>query len=219
MPRAAAGIPISSQTSLHPRLADIVQRHRSQPSRAPVPSHTREAFERLRADPRLDGRGIMLDSGCGTGASTCLLAQRHPDALVIGVDRSAARLSRTPELPANAILMRAELAGWWRLARAAGWRVQRHWLLQPNPWPKPAQGRRRWHLHPAFPDLLALGGVLELRCNWAIYAEEFATALRIAGRDCTLHPLTDDEPLSPFERKYRAAGQTIWCVRVDLDRD
>lgn len=42
--------------------------------------------------------GIVLDSGCGTGKSTKLLASKiHPRHLVIGVDRSLARLTKTKD--------------------------------------------------------------------------------------------------------------------------
>ena len=37
---------------------------------------------------------IILDSGCGTGGATRLLARQNTDALVIGVDKSSRRLSR-----------------------------------------------------------------------------------------------------------------------------
>ena len=125
----------------------------------------------------------MLDSGCGTGASTRALARAHPDCLVIGVDKSVARLGRTgasafPHREGNAVWLRAELSSFWRLALQAGWALERHYLLYPNPWPKPGQLQRRWHGHPVFPELLRLGGRLELRCNWEIYALEFAAAHR-----------------------------------------
>jgi tRNA G46 methylase TrmB len=37
---------------------------------------------------------IILDSGCGTGRSTKILARTHPNHLVIGVDRSFVRLTK-----------------------------------------------------------------------------------------------------------------------------
>eukprot|EP00968_Pinguiococcus_pyrenoidosus_P011018 scaffold878_cov271-Pinguiococcus_pyrenoidosus.AAC.21 len=41
-----------------------------------------------------DRSEIILDSGCGTGASTFALAKRFPDTLVVGVDRSELRLTK-----------------------------------------------------------------------------------------------------------------------------
>ena len=109
--------------------------------------------------------------------------------------------------------MRADLTTFWRLVRRAGWTVDFHFLLYPNPWPKPGQLQRRWHAHPVFPELLALGGQLEMRCNWKIYADEFAFAVsRFLGRPVEAIRLAVDEPLSPFERKYRDSGHDLYLV-------
>jgi len=99
--------------------------------------------------------------------------------------------------------------------RLAGWRLHQHWLLYPNPWPKKMHLQRRWHAHPSFPDILALGGELELRTNWALYAMEFAEALREAGYETTVRTFEPDGS-TPFERKYASAGQVLYQVRSDL---
>jgi tRNA G46 methylase TrmB len=188
---------------------------------------TREAFRRLEAlIPPAERTGLVLDSGCGTGASSLVLARRHPDRLVLGVDRSAHRLARTAAGPwpwrsGNLVLLRGELTTCWRLLLAGGWRPAEHWLLYPNPWPKPRHLKRRWHAHPVFPDLLALGGRLTLRCNWAIYAEEFESAVRwLTGSNPDRRRLAYDdpasEPLSPFERKYAASGHLLHEVSLVL---
>ncbi len=212
-----SSIPVSSQDGVHPRLAEIVNRHLASTWRRPLRACSRPAFERLAAELRAD-RPLVLDSGCGTGWSTARLAVAHPDCEVVGVDRSLVRLRRHPALPPNAHLLRADLADFWRLARAAGWRVGHHYLLHPNPWPKPAQLQRRWHAHPVWPDLLALGGVLELRTNFEIYAAEFALALELAGfaADVELLSLPVHEAVSLFERKYVESGHDIFRVRARL---
>jgi tRNA G46 methylase TrmB len=178
------------------------------------------AFAALQSE--LDGAvtGLVLDSGCGTGASTRQIARAFPDCMVIGVDKSVERLrrggiDRFPQREGNAVWLRADLATFWRLAVAAGWRLRRHYLLYPNPWPKPAQLRRRWHAHPAFPELLRLGGELELRCNWEVYAQEFALAAnRVLGAQAQPTPLEPSTISSPFERKYRASGHRLYSVVV-----
>jgi len=214
------------QLEPHPRLALAVRKHLSTLNLAPIPDHTREAFEQtcgLRGDDRSP---LCLDSGCGTGESTFALSRRMPGHLVIGIDRSAHRLAaRLGDRPAiregNTILVRAELASFWRLAVAAGWRLSRHYLLYPNPEPKAVHYLRRWHAHPAFADLLALGGGIEMRTNWRVYAEEFRDALAIAGYTANLQTVQPDiaHPCSPFERKYAARGEGLWSVRSRLWMD
>ncbi|MDX1607516.1 MAG: methyltransferase domain-containing protein [Candidatus Competibacterales bacterium] len=206
---------VSNQSGPHPRLPERVRRHLRHPSRRPPAAHSQAAFAALAAsiDP---ARALVLDAGCGTGASTARLAEVHPEAQVIGIDRSAHRLARRPPLPANARLLRAELADFWRLALAAGWSLQHHYLLYPNPWPKARHLGRRWQGSPLFPVILALGGTLELRSNWRLYLEEWVAALALAGVAAAVEPLAVDSPLTPFECKYHTSGQPLWCCRVRL---
>lgn len=213
---------VDAQATPHADLAERVARHRASPWQRPVARHSRSAFnaiEPLVAAARAEGRPVVLDSGCGTGESTRVLAERHPEALVVGVDKSSHRLDRAPPLPAHALVVRADLQDFWRLAVAAGWRLQTHYLLYPNPWPKSGHLQRRWHAHPVFPSLLALAGDLELRTNWAVYAEEFASALLLCGIRSDQDQVRADDAtadISPFERKYLASGQQCLRVRARL---
>jgi tRNA (guanine-N7-)-methyltransferase len=213
----------SAQQDVHPRLTAVVDAHLQKPWRAPLHPPSRAAFDALQASMAGESRDLVLDSGCGTGESTRLIARAWPDCLVIGIDRSRARLAKGgftafPHREGNAVWLRADLATFWRLARSAGWRLQRHYLLYPNPWPKPGQLLRRWHAHPVFPDLLGLGGELEMRCNWQIYALEFAAAAnRALGGDVRPRPPPESDITSPFERKYRASGHPLYSVSVSCD--
>jgi tRNA G46 methylase TrmB len=93
----------------------------------------------------------------------------------------------------------------------------RHYLFYPNPYPKGTQLQKRWHGHPVFPTLLNLGGILEMRCNWIVYAEEFATALNVAlGVAAEVERFKPDTYISAFERKYALSGQALFRVRVHL---
>lgn len=212
-----SSLPETSQTSIHPRLAEVVCRHLASPWRQPFKAYSESAFAQLAGRLRTTAP-IILDSGCGTGLSTARLATMHPDCEVVGIDQSAARLRRHPSMPPNAHLLRAELADFWRLARRAGWRLHRHYLLHPNPWPKPGHLQRRWHAHPVWPDLLALGGYLELRSNFEIYAREFVAALDLAGfhAEVEVLSLAADQALSAFERKYVVSGHRIFAVRARI---
>ena len=213
----------SSQNAVHPKLEQTLRRHLSTTWREPLHPPTVAAFEALSEMGPRPGARLVLDSGCGTGESTRLIARAHPDCLVIGIDKSLARLSRLgsvslPYREGNALWLRAELASFWRLALGAGWRLESHYLLYPNPWPKSGQLYRRWHGHPVFPDLLRLGGRLEMRSNWRVYAEEFAAAATLAlGKPVTPVLLTATEITTPFERKYRASGHPLYSVAVSCD--
>jgi len=65
------------------------------------------------------------------------------------------------QLKPNAILLRAELSDLFTLISSkSDWIVHSHYLLYPNPYPKSKHLQRRWHGHPIFPVILALGGKL-----------------------------------------------------------
>ena len=214
---SASSVPKTSQTDLHPRLDEFVKRHLDSAWRQPVHEHTRRAFAAIAARMQ-EADSLILDSGCGTGLSTARLAECFPGSLVVGIDKSRARLARAPKLPDNAVLVRAELADFWRLCREHGVRLSRHFLLYPNPWPKPGHLARRWHGHPVFPDLLALGGRLEMRTNFELYAREMARALQLAGvRRVEVVSLDVVEAISPFERKYSDSGHPLFQLNVDLE--
>jgi tRNA (guanine-N7-)-methyltransferase len=210
----------SSQDGVHPRLARLVDTHLARAWQAPLHSPSVDVFEAVQAEIAGETRRLVLDSGCGTGESTRSIARAHPDSLVIGVDKSKARLARTgatsfPYREGDVLWVRADLPSFWRLALEAGWRLRHHYLLYPNPWPKPSQLQRRWHAHPVFPVLLRLGGRLELRCNWDIYALEFAAAAnRVLGTAVAPQRLGESALTTPFERKYRASGHPLYSVAV-----
>ena len=200
----------SNQGHIHPRLGDLVHRHLLSPSRRPVAEHSRRAFAQL--EPLLrEGRPRVLDSFCGTGHSTAALAQRHPGHLVVGVDKSAARLDRHPPGSGdNCLLLQADCEDIWRLLLQRGARLHSHYLLYPNPWPKSRHLQRRVQGSAAFPLLLRLGGRVELRSNWQLYVEEFGAAMHFAGCPGVVAELAPRQPLTLFEAKYRASGQTLW---------
>ncbi|WP_129140400.1 tRNA (guanine(46)-N(7))-methyltransferase TrmB [Modicisalibacter coralii] len=212
----------SNQRGPHDALPRRVARALSHPWRKPIADHTRDAFARARDWFAAQDRPLILDAGCGVGLSSRELARRHPGHAVIGIDRSADRLARDHgELPDNALLVRADLVDFWRLALAEGWRPSHHYLLYPNPYPKASQLKLRWHGHSVFPTLLALGGRLELRSNWRVYVEEFALATAEAGLAApavgAFAPA--GSYLTPFERKYAESGQPLWRLCLDLPHD
>lgn len=211
---------VTNQAGPHQGLETRVTRALEYPWRKPVAEHTREAFaSAARWREARSDMPLILDAGCGVGISTRQLAEAFPEHAVIGVDRSDSRLSREHgPLPDNALLVRADLVDFWRLAFQAGWRPARHYLLYPNPYPKAALLKLRWHGHPVLPFILALGGRLELRSNWRLYLEEFSLALRQAtGVEAVVEAHAPGATyLTPFERKYHLSGQPIWRLVVEL---
>ncbi|HEX9595663.1 MAG TPA: hypothetical protein VF982_02195 [Anaerolineales bacterium] len=213
----------SNQQGIHPDLEKVVARHCAHPFQQPFKPVSLGLFEELAAVVRESGRPLVFDSGCGTGESTGELCKRHPGALVIGFDKSLSRIRKAEEMPApagNLVLLRADAIDLWRLAQKAGWKLQHHYLLYPNPWPKKQHLRRRWHGHPVFPDLIALGGILHLRSNWRIYLDEFAAAVQMAaGKQGCIRPLDGPGKLSAFEAKYSESSHSLFEFVVDLAGD
>ena len=234
----------SNQIDIYKNLEAVVRKYATTTFLRPVADHTREAFEHacefVRTFYGTDVAGcveIVLDSGCGTGESTLHLARKFPNVPVIGIDKSAVRLSKAGnerqlevsagdscDVPANAFWVRAELLDFWRLAlekvNAGEWNILHHALYYPNPWPKESEANRRFHLHPIFPVLMRLSPVTELRTNWEIYAREYKEAARIAGDCLSLNVSAECSAFSPenpetaFERKYQTAGQELYRTLV-----
>ena len=213
-PLHTASVLKTDQMAPHPDLAEIVQHHQDHPWRKPCPAHTREAFEQLLKRLQPDDRPLILDSFCGTGMSTALIAEAHPEALVVGIDQSAHRLAKHQLGDAeNYLLLRAEAESFWLCLVEADITLHSHWLLYPNPWPKASQLKRRVHGHGAFPVLSRLGGRLELRTNWDIFAQEFDQAAALIGIKGQTASFVPDAPMTLFERKYADRGQTLWRFR------
>lgn len=211
-----------AQVGIHANLEKVVLKHLQHKHQKPIAQHTQDAFNQLKPviiDAIALKKPLIFDSCCGTAMSTSIIATENPDALVIGIDRSAVRLGKeyNNELPKNAWLIQAECADFWCLAKQEGWKLFKHTILYPNPYPKSKHLKRRWHGNPAFSDLLALGGDIELRTNWKVYADEFCAAASIASKEesvCTgVELIQTKKPLTLFEKKYQESGQVLYrCV-------
>ncbi|MGY5450697.1 tRNA (guanine(46)-N(7))-methyltransferase TrmB [Agarivorans sp. MS3-6] len=210
----------SNQQGVHEKLEKVVLRHLNEPFQKPYQQHTLDAFRQLEKQVSVLGRPIVLDSCCGTGLSTAALALLHPEAVVIGLDKSAHRLTKHhahfDQEGQNYQLLQVDLNDFWRLACDAGWQPSHHYVLYPNPWPKSRHLQRRWHGSAVFPYMIKLGGQLELRSNWSTYLEEFQIALRLAGHTSQLNQYHSDNPITAFERKYLNSGQQLWQLRSYL---
>lgn len=214
----------SSQIGVHKNLSSIVKRHLTAQYQQPIRIFNLNIFEQIVAIKNNCNQPVILDSGCGTGESTRLIAREFPSSLVIGIDKSSHRLRRSGLVKdseiihtENYVLARIDIIDFWRLASDANWQLLKHYLLYPNPWPKPSHLGRRWHAHPVFPYLISLGGDLELRTNWSIYAEEFSEAVSmITDQTPIFETYTPGISISPFEKKYLDSGHELFRCTTNL---
>lgn len=208
----------TNQLGVNERLGEIVTKHLSSSFLRPIAPHTKTAFDALQTTLKNKKQPVILDACCGVGDSSRQLAKRFPGHWVVGIDKSAHRLSkeRAGTDPENLVLLRADLNDFYRLAAAAKWQPERHYILYPNPWPKAAHLKRRWHGAPVFPAIVKLGGRMEIRSNWKIYLEEFKIALEIAGHASTLNAFEPESYLTPFEKKYHQSDQQLWQLEAEL---
>ncbi|MFY8352142.1 tRNA (guanine(46)-N(7))-methyltransferase TrmB [Pseudoalteromonas sp. SSM20] len=212
----------SNQQGLNEKLEEVVRKHLSTEFKKPIAAHTQAAFDEVNEKVKSFNGPIILDSCCGVGESTANLARKHPEALVIGIDKSAHRLEKhdveyKQTENGQYLLVRADLNDFWRLVVEHQWQVTHHYLLYPNPWPKAKHLGRRWHGAPVFPYIVKIGGQLEVRSNWQTYVDEFAFALGLAGVDVSVAPYSADTAITPFERKYWASGQQSHRLQIDLN--
>ena len=212
------------EAAVHQLVERHVEQHATYLSKRPIAAHTRAAFQTAAEFARSRAAPLIIDAGCGTGRSTLKLAERFPDRTVIGVDRSEARLSKSRDAPANALLLRAELGDFWRLLNnTPDLTVEETYLLYPNPYPKDKHLKMRFQGHASLPSLLqACGRRLTVRASWRTYLEEFRVACRRAG-ELGIRPdlvskgpyelptdLILNDPLTLFERKYANAGVPVY---------
>ncbi|CAM9271930.1 unnamed protein product [Ectocarpus sp. 4 AP-2014] len=110
---ASPSTPVTTRYTIdvdvHPDVASVAVKHTLQLPRFlhhyPISSHTQAAYRQAvdfvlafhRSPQEQQQRSplpVVLDSGCGTGRSSVLLARSYPHLPVIGIDRSAVRLSK-----------------------------------------------------------------------------------------------------------------------------
>jgi tRNA G46 methylase TrmB len=216
--RAQSSPVVSNQRYAHERLAEIVHRHLRRPHRAVIADHNKRSYQILTKKLAEQPRALIIDSFCGTGHSSAALAERHPEHLVIGIDKSASRLAKHPRNESdNYLLLQADCEDLWQLMVIDGLKADFHYILYPNPWPKRAHLQRRIHGHPSFGLLSQLGGSLELRSNWQLYVEEFGIAMHLAGhRGIVSRVPESDNDLTLFEQKYRQSGHDLWAYSVRI---
>ena len=210
----------SNQQGINRDLLKFVAKYASGSFEKPIARHTADAFVRLNEIVSELPKPVILDSGCGTGESSYALAEQYPGQMVIGIDKSVARLGKSMEdQHNNVLLVRAELVDMWRLMRQHHWLIDAHFLFYPNPWPKQRHLKRRWHGHPEFLSILRMSRHLELRTNWKIYAMEFVAAteylitLGLIQGSISMASFDPMKPISRFEQKYTTSEHQLFQVK------
>lgn len=207
----------SPQADIYKNLQKVVTKHLSSEFKKPIAAYSQIAFDAFyQRWIQLGSPKIILDSACGTGESTRFFSRKYPNHLVVGLDQSAKRLlnSDNKMLADNGLLLRCDCTDFWRIAEKSQMNIEKHFLLYPNPWPKPQHFQRRWQGHPALPSLLAISDSIELRTNWKIYAQEFYEALSLADRCTTFSSYESKFQITAFERKYTLSQHELWQVQA-----
>lgn len=230
----------TNQLGVHEDLSSIVNKYRQSEFKKPIAEHTKQTFQ-LVIDWLGNWQGdVIIDACCGVGESSIVLAQQNPNAKVIGIDKSVARLDKhayykrkkdyeSTDIRAerdvdksadNVKVFQADLNDFWRLiadySATAEWTISKQCVFYPNPYPKKAQVQKRWHASPAFIALLKCSMNIEVRSNWLTYLEEFQQALSIHGVKSSIQEVSG-VPITPFERKYTESGQQCWQLQTVAD--
>ncbi|MFW8590755.1 tRNA (guanine(46)-N(7))-methyltransferase TrmB [Glaciecola sp. 2405UD65-10] len=214
----------SNQEGVHEDLLKQVAKHKNSTFKRPIADHTLAAFEQVLTYLSGWEGDVILDACCGVGESTIKIAAQYPNAKVIGIDKSIARLDKhnsykTHEASTNYLLMQADLNDFWRLLCAhiennsPAWVLVKQYILYPNPYPKKSQLSKRWHASAIFPFVVDACKNIEVRSNWRIYLEEFYQASQQYNLSGEISVLKG-EAMTPFERKYSDAGQS--CFQLSL---
>lgn len=204
----------SNQQGIHENLDSVVVKHLKTSWRKPISHFSESVFATIQDWIKKTDRPLLLDSGCGTGDSSINLALRYPTHNVLGFDRSEVRLDKLKNrhtVPDNCLVVRADAEDLWRQLLSEGVKLEKHFVLFPNPYPKAAQLNKRWHGSPVFPTLVQLSPTIELRSNWKTYLVEFSRAWEIAtGQSTLIESYNPEEPITAFETKYKNSDQTLW---------
>ncbi len=204
----------SNQTGVHPDLASTLTRHQNTIYQKPIADYAQIILDQIEQQRQAIGGRLILDSACGTGASSITLAEQFPHDLIVGIDQSEYRLNKQTIKKNNLLFFRADLIDIWLLMSQQDWKIDQHYLLYPNPWPKKKHLKRRWHGHPVFPDILKISQQIEARSNWKTYLDELALAVELmTGDRCPVEVITPTEPLTLFEKKYSESGQVVFSYR------
>jgi tRNA (guanine-N7-)-methyltransferase len=165
-----------------------------------------------------------LEIGPGVGWHPITYAKSNPSRRLIAIEHSQARFESFARRHAshglaNLFPVHANAVHWITHHVPAG-KIERIFILFPNPYPKQGQRNKRWHAMPFREQLvraLVPGGKLLLATNEKFYAEEAAEMLSHTEGLSLVDKMTysrDHErgqtPRTHFEKKYLQRGETCY---------
>jgi len=203
-----------------------------------VPRQKLKHFEDLKGwehvlEPRWDTKGlpgtwgerVVLELACGGGDYTVALAQRFPDATLVGVDIKGARLwhgaSKGLELGLwNLRFLRIQIEDLHRYFAPA--EVDEIWITFPDPHPTKGTAKKRLsspRFLEVYRQLLKPGGCVHLKTDNAALFDYSRETFAAAGFEAVrivpdvyeagfLDPLLQ-EVQTAYEKKYLKEGRTI----------
>ena len=197
-------------------LKTLLRKYRDHAFQRPISQRSRQQYTQLLARLQQHPRPIILDSGCGRGRSSLLLAKYYPHHWIVAVDQSADRLVALPiHTLDNLIIIQENCIDLWRLLAEHRLEIAMHMLLYPNPWPKKQHEKRRWYAHPIMPTLLKLSRLTIVRSNWLAYLESMASVAMHYGYHSHLSLIAPaDQALTHFEAKYFHHGTRVYQLSI-----
>lgn len=182
------------------------------PKRLKVPSQIPKKFwDKHKSFP------IDIEIGCGVGLHPIRYSAENPDRILIAIERTRLKFAKfktrfeNHRKPKNLFPVHAD-ATHWIFRHVPDFRIDRVFILYPNPYPKPKQKNQRFAFSSFLPELikkLNVDGTLHLATNLYYYAEEMKTELTQTWglqliKEEVIDP--DTKPRSHFEKKYLIRG-------------
>lgn len=198
------------------QLKSTIRKYQEHAFKRPIAERARQQFLDLYNLLMSSRRPIILDSGCGRGKSSQMLAQCYPQHWIIAVDQSADRLTHLRNESAdNVIIVQENCIDLWRLMVDHQLSIDMHLLLYPNPWPKKQQEKRRWYAHPIAPLLFNMSRITVMRSNWLNYLSASATVAEQLGLYSRISQLSDTQnAMTHFEAKYHQHQVPTYQLQV-----
>jgi len=178
---------------------------------------------------------LQVDLGCGDGSFLCALAARFPEKDFLGIERVAARVTKTARKAAeieNARVLHAETsyAVRYLLPEAS---VEAFYLFFPDPWPKRRHHRRRLFNKDFLESVfcaLKPDGVLRVATDHLDYFRQIERcaaekvkegSFKLDGFKTSSFAMFESDrssdaqfPPTKFEKKFRAQGIPIYRLTL-----